>query len=75
MSVNQWIVFLVGCFLAGALIMLAIEGMWSYIVLPILIVLVLVRLSIPSKKQELRDEQLKYYKNKNRENQINNEEE
>ncbi len=75
MSVNQWIVFLVGCFLAGALIMLAIEGMWSYIVLPILIVLVLVRLSIPSKKQELRDEQLKYYKNKNRENQINNKEE
>lgn len=75
MSVNQWIVLLVGSFLAGVLIMLAIEGMWSYIVLPILIVLVLVRLSIPSKKQELRDEQLKYYKNKNRENQINNKEE
>lgn len=75
MSVNQWIVLLVGSFLTGALIMLAIEGMWSYIVLPILIVLVLVRLSIPSKKQELRDEQLKYYKNKNRENQINNKEE
>ncbi|MDU5324874.1 MAG: hypothetical protein E6149_09440 [Peptoniphilus harei] len=75
MSVNQWILLLVGSFLAGVLIMLAIEGMWSYIVLPILIVLVLVRLSIPSKKQELRDEQLKYYKNKNRENQINNKEE
>ncbi len=62
-----WGLYLAGCALLGAFIVFALEGMWSYIVVPILILLVLVRLSIPSKKKELREEQLKYYKKQNEE--------